>query len=56
MLDEAEEGAAGEFSPSHTGHNGNGLAEDFGLGLRHHAANFAPDSGESFRRGRSLNA
>ena len=56
LLDEADEGAAGEISPSHTGHNGNGLAEDFGLGLRHHAANFAPDSGESFRRGRSLNA
>jgi hypothetical protein len=24
--------------------------------LRQHAANFAPDSGQSFRRGRSLNA
>jgi len=56
MLNEADEGAEGEFSASHAAHNGNGLAEDFGLGLQHHAANFTPDSGQSFRRGRSLNA
>jgi hypothetical protein len=56
MLNEADEGTEGDFSPSHAALNGNGLDEDFGLGLRHHAANFAPDSGQSFRRDRSLNA
>jgi hypothetical protein len=56
MLNEADEGAEGDFSPSQAAHKGNGLAEDFGLGLQHHAANFAPDSGQSLRRGRSLNA
>ncbi len=54
MLDDADEATDGEFAPSQSGQIG--LAEDFGLGLRHHAANFAQDSGQSFRRGRSLNA
>jgi hypothetical protein len=44
--------SAGQSSPSG---NGNGLAEDFGLGLQH-VAHFAHDSGPSVRRGRSLNA
>jgi len=51
LLDEADEGAEPELS-----HQGNGLAEDFGLGLGHHAAHFAQNSGRSFDRGRSLNA
>ncbi len=54
MLDESDEGTDAEPVPLHTGQNGNGLAE--GLGLQHHAPNFAPDSGRSFHRGRSLNA
>jgi hypothetical protein len=53
MLDEGDGSAESERSPTQNGH---GLTEDFGLGLRHHAANFTPDSGQSFRRGRSLNA
>jgi hypothetical protein len=54
MLDEDEATDAGTTT-AHDGpsHNGQvGLAEDFGLGLRHHAANFAQDSGRSsYRRG-----
>jgi hypothetical protein len=53
LLDEGDESAERDGSPSQNGH---GITEDFGLGLRQHAANFAPDSGQSFRRGRSLNA
>jgi hypothetical protein len=52
MLDDADETADGEFAQG----GQIGLAEDFGLGLRHHAANFAQDSGQSFSRSRSLNA
>ena len=53
MLDESSEtAAAAQSSPSG---NGLGLAEDFGLGLRH-AAHFAQDSDRSFRRSRSCNA
>jgi hypothetical protein len=52
LLDAADESPELETSPQ-----GNGLAEDFGLGLRHHATHFAAqDSPRSFRRGRSLNA
>jgi len=54
MLEDADEAADGEFATCQGGQIG--LAEDFGLGLRHHAANFAQDSGQSFRRGGSLNA
>jgi hypothetical protein len=54
MLDESDETTDGEFAPSDGGQIG--LAEDFGLGLRHHAANIAQDSGQSFSRSRSLNA
>jgi hypothetical protein len=53
LLDGAEEATGTEVAPSH---DGNGLAEDFGLGLRHHAANFTQDSGQSFLQGGSLNA
>jgi hypothetical protein len=54
MLEDADETADSELTPSGTGQIG--LAEDFRLGLRHHAANFAQDSRQSFRRGGSLNA
>jgi hypothetical protein len=54
MLEDADETVESELTPSGTGQIG--LAEDFGLGLRHHAANFAQDSAQSFRRGGSLNA
>jgi hypothetical protein len=57
MLDENHETAtdlltAGQSAISGNGH---GLAEDFGLGLRH-ATHFAQHSGRSFSRGRSFNA
>jgi hypothetical protein len=46
---------SGQFATSRN-RNGHGLAEDFGLGLRH-ATHFAQDSaGRPYRRGRSLNA
>jgi hypothetical protein len=51
LLDEADESTELE-----TSHQGNGLAEDFGLGLPHHATHFAQDSRRSVRRGGSLNA
>jgi hypothetical protein len=51
LLDGADEGTELDAS-----HQGNGLAEDFGLGLRHHATHFAQDSRRSFRGGGSLNA
>lgn len=52
LMQEPDETAADKAStPSGNGH---GLAEDFGLGLRH-ATHFAPDPGRSFRRGRSFN-
>jgi hypothetical protein len=54
MLEDADETVDGELTPSGTGQIG--LSEDFGLGLRHHAANFPQDSAQSFRPGGSLNA
>ena len=53
MLDEVDETPVGDSTP--TGSGQIGLAEDFGIGLRH-ATNFAQDSGRSFRGSGSLNA
>ncbi len=53
LLDEADDTAESEVSPPGRGQIG--LAEDFRLGLRHHAAHFARDPRQSFRGGGSLN-
>jgi hypothetical protein len=53
MLDEADETPEGETTPGGSGQIG--LAEDFGIGLRH-ATNFAQDPDRSFRGSGSLNA
>jgi hypothetical protein len=50
MLDESDE-TASDIGSTPSGH---GLAEDFGLGLRH-ATHFAQHSAPSFRRRRSFN-
>jgi hypothetical protein len=51
MLDEAGDTPEGEPTPGGRGQIG--LAEDFGIGLRH-ATTFAPDPGRSFSRSGSL--
>lgn len=53
MLDEADDAPEGDPTPA-TGRRQVGLAEDFGIGLRH-ATNFAQDPGRSFSRSGSLN-
>jgi hypothetical protein len=53
MLDDAEDETP-EGDPTPTGSGQIGLAEDFGIGLRH-ATNFAQDPGRSFRGSGSLN-
>jgi len=53
MLDDADETPEGDQTP--TGSGQIGLAEDFGIGLRH-ATNFAQDPDRSFRGSGSLNA
>ena len=52
-VDDSDEILAAD--PSATSRSGNGLGEDFGLGLRH-ATHFAQDSSRAYRRGRSFNA
>ena len=52
MLDEAEDTPEVEPTPGRGAQIG--LAEDFGIGLRH-ATNFAPRPGRSFSSGGSLN-
>jgi hypothetical protein len=53
MLDEVDETPAGDSTP--TGSGQIGLAEDFGIGLRH-ATNFAQDPGRSLHGSGSLNS
>lgn len=52
MLDEADDTPEGDSTPAGRGQIG--LAEDFGIGLRH-ATDFAQDPGRSFSRSGSLN-
>lgn len=53
MLDEADETPESETTPGDSGQIG--LAEDFGIGLRH-ASNFAQDPGRPFSGGGSFHA
>ena len=53
MLEEADETPEGEASAGDSGQIG--LAEDFGIGLRH-ASNFAQDPGRPFSRSGSFHA
>ena len=53
MLDEVDETPEGDSTP--TGSGQIGLAEDFGIGLRH-ASNFAQDPGRPFSGGGSFHA
>lgn len=53
MLEEADETPEGEAAAGDSGQIG--LAEDFGIGLRH-ASNFAQDPGRPFSRSGSFHA
>ena len=53
MLDEGDETSEGETTAGGSGQIG--LAEDFGIGLRH-ASNFAQDPGRPFSRSGSFHA